>query len=59
LYNILIEFGVPMNLVSLIKMCINETYSEVHIDKNLSDAFPIQNGLKEGDILLPLLFDFA
>jgi hypothetical protein len=25
LYNILIEFGVPMNLVRLSKMCLNET----------------------------------
>jgi hypothetical protein len=28
-------------------------------DKPLSDAFPIQNGLTEGDALLPLLFNFA
>jgi hypothetical protein len=27
LYNILIEFGVPVRLVRLIKMCLNETYS--------------------------------
>jgi hypothetical protein len=26
LYNILIEFGIPMKLVRLIKMCLNETY---------------------------------
>jgi hypothetical protein len=26
LYNILIEFGIPRNLVRLIKMCLNETY---------------------------------
>jgi hypothetical protein len=25
LYNILIKFGVPMKLVRLIKMCLNET----------------------------------
>jgi hypothetical protein len=31
LYNILIEFGVPMKLVRLIKMCVNETYSKVHV----------------------------
>jgi len=30
-------------------LCLNETCSEVCIDKNLSDAFPIQNGLKQGD----------
>jgi len=39
-----------MKLVRLIKMCLNETYSKVCIGKNLSDAFPIQNGLKQGDI---------
>ena len=29
LYNILIEFCIPMKLVRLIKMCVNETYSRV------------------------------
>jgi hypothetical protein len=47
--NILIEFGLPMKLVGLIKMCLNETYSKVRIGKHLSDRFPIQNGLKRGD----------
>jgi hypothetical protein len=40
-------------------MCLNETYSKVCTGKNLSDAFPIQNGLKQGDALSPLLFNFA
>jgi hypothetical protein len=47
-YNILIELGVPMKLVQLIKICLNETYSKVHIGKHSSDSFPIQNGLKQG-----------
>jgi hypothetical protein len=43
----------------LIKMCLNETYSKVRIGKLLSDKFPIQNGLKQGDALSTLLFSFA
>ena len=58
LYNILIEFGVPKKLVRLVKMCSTETYSRVRVGKNLSDRFPIRNGLKQGDALAPVLFNF-
>jgi hypothetical protein len=40
-------------------MCFNETYSKVCISKHLSNSFPIQNGLKQGNALSPLLFNFA
>jgi hypothetical protein len=45
-YNILTEFGITATLFRLIKICLNETYYKVRIGKNLSDALPIQNGLK-------------
>ena len=59
LYIILIEFNIPMKLVRLIKMCLNDTYSRFWVGKNLSDMFPIRNGLKQGETLSPLLFNFA
>ena len=46
LYNILIEFHVPMKLVRLIKICLTETCSRVWVGKNMSDMFHIRNGLK-------------
>jgi len=57
--NILKEPGIPMKLVRLTKMCLNETYSRVRVGKNLSNMFPIKNGLKQEDALSPLLFNFA
>jgi hypothetical protein len=59
LYSILSEFGIPRKLGGLIHVCLNETYSKVHIGKYQSDKFPIQNGQKQGDALSPLLFSFA
>jgi sorting nexin-29 len=41
LHNILIEFGIPKKLVSLIKMRLIETYSRVRVGKNLSEMFQI------------------
>ena len=58
-YNILIEFGIPMNLVRLIKLYLIEMYKRVLVGKNMSDMFPIRNGLKQGDVLSPMLFNFA
>jgi len=40
-------------------MSLTETYSRVRVGKNVSDRFPIRNGLKQGDALTPMLFNFA
>jgi hypothetical protein len=40
-------------------MCLSETCSIVRTGKNVSDKFNIQNDLKQGDALSPLLFNFA
>jgi len=40
-------------------MCIYERYSRVRVGKNVSDRFPIRNGLKQGDALSPIFFNFA
>jgi hypothetical protein len=48
-----------MKSVRLIKMCLNETHIKVRIGKHLSESFPIQNGLKQGNSLSPLRFNFA
>jgi hypothetical protein len=55
LYNILIEFGVPMKLVWLNKICLIESHIKVRIGKHLSDIFPMQNVLKQNASLTLLV----
>jgi hypothetical protein len=55
LYNLLIEYGMPIKLVRVIKMCVAETYNRFRVGKNLSDIFPVRNGVKPGGALTPLL----
>ena len=59
MYNILIEFGIPKKQVRLVKMCSTERYSRVRVGKNLSDMFPITNGLKQGDALTAIAFQLC
>jgi hypothetical protein len=48
-----------MKLVRLTKMCLDETCSDVHTGKHLSDMFTIQNSLNRGDALSPLFLNFS
>jgi hypothetical protein len=40
-------------------MCLNETYSKVHIGKHLPGACPIENGVKQRNDLSALPFNFS
>jgi hypothetical protein len=44
--SLMIEFGAPMKLVTLINTCSNKTCSEVRIGNHTSRRFPVWNGLK-------------
>jgi len=59
LYNVLIEFGMPMKLVILIKMCLSNTWHTVRLNRHLSNMLFIKNGLKTRDALLLWLFSVA
>jgi hypothetical protein len=59
MYNIPIYFYVRMKLVSLLKMCFNETYIKFRMSKTLFNSSLNENCLKHGGALSPLIFNFA
>lgn len=48
------ELDAQIKLPGVIKMDLNESNREVRVDKHLSNAFSIQNGLKQDDAWSPL-----
>ena len=59
LWKILTNFGIPRKLVTLVKMCMEGSHNIIKIDGQLSEPFTVLNGLRQGDALSPVLFNFA
>jgi hypothetical protein len=53
------EPAIPMFEWLKTVLALDHATVETGIGKLLSDKFPIQNGLKQGDALSPLLFSFS
>ena len=52
MWQILREFGVPMKLINLIKMCINNSQCKVKVGNKTSDPFHTNSGLRQGAFFL-------
>ena len=59
LWKILRHYGVPAKLVRVIAMLFNDFKSQVICDSELTEAFNVSTGVKQGCILSPFLFILA
>jgi sorting nexin-29 len=59
LVEIMKEFGIPMKLVTLVKMTLENTNSKMKIQGKLSPSFETVIGLRQGDSLSKLLFNLC
>ena len=53
------EFKSPTKLMNICKTCVRKTRSVVRIEGTLASFFENNTGLKQGDPLLPILFNLA
>ncbi|XP_060518453.1 uncharacterized protein LOC132697176 [Cylas formicarius] len=59
LWEVMEELGFPKKLIRLTQICINGAKNKVRIGQELSDIFEVNNGLKQGDAISPLLFNIS
>jgi hypothetical protein len=59
LYTIMYEFGLPPQLVRMVRATMTGTEAQVKVQTELTDTFDIRQGLKQGDGLTPMLFNLA
>ncbi|XP_066901846.1 uncharacterized protein [Halyomorpha halys] len=55
----LVKVGIPKKLVRLVKMTLMNTTCRVKLANSLSQEFFVENGLRQGGPLAPLLFNIA
>jgi len=59
LWNVMNKMGIPAKLVRMIRACAYESKIKVSFGGEVSDEFPVTTGLRQGDALLPALFNIA
>jgi len=59
LYGILRRLGIPQKLINLIRAMLQDSQGRVVLQGKLSDCFPIDSGLKQGDALSCVLFNLV
>jgi sorting nexin-29 len=55
----IMEFGIPLKLIILVKTTLTDVQYSVQIQSYLSEPIPITCGVKQGDALACLLFNIA
>jgi hypothetical protein len=58
LYKITYEFGISGKLITLVSISITNTKGKVAIQGEVSENFKIERGLKQGDVLSTIIFNF-
>jgi len=59
LWKILTNLGIPTKIVNLIKQCNSNTKRMVRVQGEFSDPFKTCKGIRQGDTLLPVLFNLT
>lgn len=57
--NILEKYNVPDSLICLIQNIYVDNYAKVKIDGKIEGMIPVQQGIRQGDSLSPLLFNIV
>ena len=57
LWKIMAKFGCPTKFIAMVRQFHDGMLARVQIDGEFSDPFPVTNGVKQGCVLAPTLFN--
>lgn len=55
----MIVLGIPAKLVRLVKVYVQNSKCKVKFNSVMSEDFPVETSLRQGDALSPILFNIA
>jgi len=55
----MIELGIPAKLVKLVKVYVQKSKCKIKFNSVMSEEFPVETSLRQGDALSPILFNIA
>ena len=53
------NIGIPQKIITLTKLCLNNTRCRVKVGNHITEKFSVMSGLRQGDGLSPLLFNIV
>jgi sorting nexin-29 len=59
LWQVMIELEILAKLMRLVKVCVQNSKCKVKFNSVMSEDFPVETGLRQGDALSPILFNIA
>ena len=58
MWSLLNKCKIPQKLINLIKMCVEGSRCKVRVKRDYTDSFEVSTGVRQGDGLSPILFNF-
>lgn len=59
LWNVMVKLEIPNKIVRMVKTWVQKSWCRIKFNTEISKEFTVTTGIRQGDALSPILFNFA